>query len=178
MTHAWTLREDTLCEVEMRLQYGPDEHFDTQTGPKLFNAQLKGWLSELHRKLVSDTLERLQTLIKHSDAAVKWPLALITLIVLCITAESFQATTLCKEHSYKKQGLTPADNDDARVALQRSDKCMDFLILLFRKIYHQKSGARKRFNPVTNVNLRKSELDANAQEFAATIEKVLHDHRK
>ena len=176
MTHAWTLREATRDLVYMRLQHRPDKPYDAQTSPRLFNRQLKSYMTGMHAGLVSLVLKGYSKFIQHSDTTRhRWCPSLIALLVLCMTAESLQASMRCKEETEKSQGL-PANNNETSVAVERLDKQLAILIKLFITKYHQRKSGKTAFNPVASDIDYQEVSDSDSRDFALLVRRILEKH--
>ena len=176
MTHTWTLREATRDLVYLSLQNPPDKPYGAQTSPRLLNRQLKSYMTEMHARLVAQVLDGYSKFIQHSDTSCDaWCPSLIALLVLCMTAESLQASMRCKEETEKSQRF-PINNDEVGIAVRKLDETIEFLIKLFTMKYHQKRNERTAFNPVTSdIDCRKL-TDSNPREFACLIGRVVEDY--
>ena len=177
-THTWTLREATRAMVWMRLRYKPDEPYESQTSPRLFNMQIKGYLLELLAHEAFKMIEQYWTLLGSpcKEYTSGWAPTLITLIVLCMTAESLQLATLCEANRYRQQH-SEATGVDVKPSLDLIDKHVNYFIQIFCEKYHRKGGG-KLFNPVFPRTEQDTNLDDIPKSFADNIRLIIERHRR
>ena len=161
-----------------RLQYVPNNPYESQTSPRLFNMQLKGYLLELHAqevfKMIQQYWRRLG--LPCGEYVRGWAPTLIILITLCMTAESLQLAALCAANVHRQQSSETA-NLNIKPSLDLIDKHMNEFIQLFCDKYHRKGGGTL-FNPVYPRTKRDTDLDDIPKSFASDIRQIIARHRR
>ena len=178
MTHAWTIREATLPHVYMILRHRPVEPYSAQTSPRLFNRQLKSYMTLIHRCQIALVLDGYSKQLPPSDTNLRhWAPSLIALLVLCMTSESLQASMRCKEETEKSQGILAEDDDGVKMDIENLDETIALLTELFARKHHRKTKEKSAFNPIASAVDEQKLTDSIPRDLARRLKSIIKNHR-
>ena len=173
MTHTFTLDENTLSDVESRLETRPKAAFGFHTSSSFLNRELKFLFSTLHQDHMREILKRLHQGLRASDKPA-WATTFAALLTLSMIAQSMQSCVRIKEDCDKRRGLV-SDYDDKSSAAQSS---INEIFGSLQQSFHQayKTHSRNPYNPIQSVSDRSTMGDLPSQELAATVDRLITDN--
>lgn len=175
MNHSLTLVEDTKDSVYLKLKNKPKNPYGHHTCARLLNKQIKFLLSDLHRQVMKEVLNRLQDTLRVSKRKDLWAPLFSAIVILAMTTGALQVTVRCKEETDKQEGTIEQDDRKANKEIAEMDERFDLLKNLFHQAF--RTLLPGGLNPLRDLPDRDN-LDPASQTLATKASEIVEHYRK
>ncbi|KAI4098724.1 MAG: hypothetical protein LQ339_006329 [Xanthoria mediterranea] len=173
MNHSLTLVEDTKDSVYLKLKNKPKNPYGHHTCARLLNKQIKFLLSDLHRQVMKEVLNRLQDTLRVSKRKDLWAPLFSAIVILAMTTGALQVTVRCKEETDKQEGTIEQDDRKANKEIAEMDERFDLLKNLFHQAF--RTLLPGGLNPLRDLPDRDN-LDPASQTLATKASEIVEHY--